>query len=76
MNKIFNFLFTSLILIGCMSTAASVRNEIPVQKEQTFEQASDELLELARETDQERVPAIYVVIISQPETITARPLEK
>ena len=47
---------------------------IPV--EQLVEQNYDEMLELAREMDQERTPAIYIVVISEPEIITARPPKK
>ena len=33
----------------------------------------DEMLEMAKEMDQERTPAIYIVVISEPEVVIARP---
>ncbi len=76
MNKIFNFLFVSLMLFGCVASASSIKNKILMPEAQIVEQDYDEMLELAKEMDQERIPAIYVVIISEPEIITAKPPEK
>ena len=76
MKKIFNFLFVSLMLIGCVASASSIKSETFVPLGQIVERTSDEMLELAREMDQERIPAIYVVIISEPEVITAKPPDK
>ena len=76
MNKIFNFLFVSLMLFGCVASASSIKNKILMPEAQIVEQEYDEMLELAKEMDQERIPAIYVVIISEPEIITAKPPEK
>ena len=64
------------MLIGCMATASSISTEVPTPAERTVEQMSEEMLELAKEMDQERSPAIYVVIISEPEIIIANPLKK
>ena len=76
MNKIFNFLFVSLMLFGCVASASSIKDKILIPEAQIVEQDYDEMLELAKEMDQERIPAIYVVIISEPEIITAKPPEK
>tara|TARA_Y100000310_G_scaffold311139_1_gene357154 strand:+ start:2136 stop:2372 length:237 start_codon:yes stop_codon:yes gene_type:complete len=76
MSKLFNFLFASIILIGCVASASSVKKEMPAPMGQIVERATDEMLELARDSDQERIPAIYVVIISEPETVIAKPPEK
>ena len=76
MKKIFYFLFISFMLVGCLASASSTKNNISIPVEQIIEQDRDEMLELAREMDQERIPAIYVVVISEPEIITARPPEK
>ena len=76
MNKIISLLFASLILIGCVVGRSVVKNETPAPKEQIVEQMTDEMLELAREMDQERSPAIYIVVISEPEVITAKPILK
>tara|TARA_Y100000310_G_C20534874_1_gene740368 strand:- start:822 stop:1055 length:234 start_codon:yes stop_codon:yes gene_type:complete len=73
MKKIFNFLFVSLMLIGCVASASSIKSEASVPLGQIIERTSNEMLELARGVDQERVPAIYVVIISEPEIVTAKP---
>jgi len=43
---------------------------------QIIEQDNDEMLELAYDLEEERVKAIYVVVISEPEVITAKPPEK
>ncbi len=64
------------MLLGCVASASSLKSESSVPIGQIIEKNSDEMLELAVEADQERIPAIYVVIISEPETITARPPEK
>ena len=75
MKKIINFLFTSLILIGCVASASSIKGEVYAPMGQIVEQMPDEMLELANEVEQERVPAIYVVIISEPEIVIAKPTE-
>ena len=76
MKKIINFLVVSLMLIGCVASASSIKNEVFAPKGQIVEMAHDEMLELARDTDRERIPAIYVVVISEPEIIIAKPPEK
>ena len=64
------------MLFGCVASASSIKNKILMPEAQIVEQEYDEMLELAKEMDQERIPAIYVVIISEPEIITAKPPEK
>tara|TARA_Y100000310_G_scaffold46916_1_gene43546 strand:- start:1 stop:195 length:195 start_codon:yes stop_codon:yes gene_type:complete len=64
------------MLFGCVASASSIKNKILMPEAQIVEQDYDEMLELAKEMDQERIPAIYVVIISEPEIITAKPPEK
>ena len=59
-----------------MANASSVKEQDPLPKGQIIEQMNSEMLELAIEMEQERYPAIYVVIISEPEIITAKPLGK
>jgi len=76
MSKIFNFLFVSLMLVACATGVSSIESKSFVSEEQTIEQMSDEMLELTKDSDQERTPAIYVVIISEPETITVTPPKK
>ena len=76
MKKIINFLVVSLMLIGCVASASSIKSEVFAPKGQIIEMTNDEMLTLAKDTDRERIPAIYVVIISEPEIITAKPPEK
>jgi hypothetical protein len=77
MSKLINSLFASLILIGCVANASSaIKTDMSIPKGQIFNQTTDEMLELARESDQERIKAIYVVVISEPEIITAKSTEK
>jgi len=64
------------MLFGCVASASSIKDKILIPEAQIVEQDYDEMLELAKEMDQERIPAIYVVIISEPEVITAKPPEK
>ena len=76
MNKIFYTLFLCLVLFGCVATASTVNNVPPVPKAQIIEQNNDEMLELAHDIEEERVKAIYVVVISEPEIVIAKPPEK
>ncbi len=76
MNKTFYTLFFVLTLFGCMASAASVKNVSPTSSPEIIEQSPDEMLELMSEMEEERVQAIYVVVISEPEIITAKPPEK
>jgi len=73
MKKIINFLFASLILIGCMANASSVKTTTPTPKGHIIEKSNQEMLELAMDMDDERTHAIYVVIISEPEIVIAKP---
>tara|TARA_Y100000296_G_C5174430_1_gene259204 strand:+ start:930 stop:1160 length:231 start_codon:yes stop_codon:yes gene_type:complete len=76
MNKIFYTLFLGLVLFGCVATAATSNNVSSVPPGEIIEQDNDEMLELAYDLEEERVKAIYVVVISEPEVITAKPPEK
>ena len=71
MNKLFSFLIVTLILIGCATNASNIKNKASLPSAPMIEH--DEMLKMAKDMDQERVPAIYVVVISQPEIITAKP---
>jgi len=75
MKRIFNFLFFSLVLFGCVASSAAMKSETSLPAAEIVEQNYDGMLELAYEMDQERVHAIYVVVISEPEVITAKPPE-
>jgi len=72
MRTIFYFLFISLMLVGCLASVSSKKNNMSIPVKQITEQSHDEMLELAREMDQERTPAIYIVVISEPEIVTAK----
>ena len=76
MNKILSFCFAVLVLVGCVTGASIIKDTSPAPKGEIIEQMTDEMLELAKEMDQERSPAIYVVVISEPVVITAKPPEK
>jgi len=76
MKNIINFLIASLILLGCVAKASSVMTKEHVPKGLIVERTNDDMLELAMDMDNERTPAIYVVIISEPEIIIAKPPEK
>ena len=73
MSKILSFCFALLILVGCVASASSVKNISSPPPAEIIEQNSDEMLELMAEMEEERVKAIYVVVISEPEVITAKP---
>jgi|GEM_PF-6911766 len=76
MKTIFYFLFISLMLIGCAASVSVIKNKTTTPESQIIEQDHNEMLELAREMDQERTPAIYIVVISEPEIVIAKPPEK
>ena len=79
MKNIFYTLFFGLMLLGCVATASTVKN-IPVTPAAEIIDIDinydKEMLDLARDMEEERVKAIYVVVISEPEIITARPPKK
>ena len=75
MKKIVNFLFISLMLAGCIASASSTK-KMPVPAAEIIEQDRNEMLELAREMHEERTQAIYIVVISKPEIVIAKPPEK
>ena len=76
MKKKFYILFLCLALLGCVATASTVNSVPTVPKAQIVEQNSNEMLELAHDIEEERVKAIYVVVISEPEIVTAKPPKK
>lgn len=76
MNKIIYTLFFSLMLLGCVATASTIKNNQPIPRAQIIEHDSKEMLELVSEMEENRVKTIYVVVISEPEVITAKPLTK
>ena len=76
MKNIIKILIASLILLGCVAKASSVVTKEYAPKGQIVERTNDDMLEWAMEMNDERTPAIYVVIISEPEIIIAKPPEK
>ena len=76
MLKILKYISICVLLFGCAASAASLEREKATPKAQIIEQDYDEMLELAKQMDQERKPAIYIVVISSPEIVTATPSKK
>jgi 1,2-phenylacetyl-CoA epoxidase PaaB subunit len=76
MFKILKYISICILLIGCAASASSFKKKEPTPHAQIVDQNYDEMLKLAREVDQERKPAIYIVVISSPEIITATPPKK
>ena len=79
MNRNFYTLLFGLTLLGCAVTAstASTVETVPIgPAAHIIEQNNDEMIELMHDMEEERVKAIYVVVISEPEVITAKPPEK
>jgi len=76
MSKVFNFLFISLMLIGCVASTSYIESKASLPPAKIIEQDRNEMLELAKEMEEERIQAIYIVVISEPEIITAKPLGK
>ena len=79
MNRNFYTLLFGLTLLGCVATASTVStaDNVPFAPAgQIVEQNNDEMLELMHDMEEERVKAIYVVVISEPEIVTAKPPEK
>ena len=73
MSKILSFCFALLILVGCV-TGTSIIGGKTIMPE--IAHMADEMLELASDIEQERTAAIYVVVISEPEIIIAKPPEE
>ena len=73
MNRNFYTLFFGLTLLGCVATASTVNNTPPAPAGEIVDLDNGETLELIQEMEEERVKAIYVVVISEPEIITAKP---
>tara|TARA_Y100001973_G_C5197654_1_gene335416 strand:+ start:856 stop:1086 length:231 start_codon:yes stop_codon:yes gene_type:complete len=76
MNKTLYILLFALTLFGCIAGASSVKNIPSSHAAEIIEQNSNEMLELVTDMEKERVQAIYVVVISESELITAKPPEK
>jgi len=76
MNKTFYTLLFVLTLFGCVASASSVKNIPSSPPAEIIEQNSNEMLELVTDIEEERVQAIYVVVISEPEIIIAKPAEE
>jgi hypothetical protein len=76
MNKTFYTLLFALTLFGCVASASSVKNVPSSPAAEIIEQNSNEMLQLVTDMEEERVQAIYVVVISEPEIITAKPPKK
>ena len=76
MKNIFYTLFFGLMLLGCVATASTSRNVPSATAAEIIDTYYDQMLDLAYDMEQERVKAIYVVVISEPEIITAKPPEK
>tara|TARA_Y100001970_G_C13856470_1_gene661951 strand:+ start:316 stop:510 length:195 start_codon:yes stop_codon:yes gene_type:complete len=64
------------MLLGCVATASTIKNNQPIPRAQIIEHDNKEMLELVSEMEENRVKTIYVVVISEPEVITAKPLTK
>ena len=64
------------MLLGCVATASTSRNVPSAPAAEIIDTYYDQMLDLAYDMEQERVKAIYVVVISEPEIITAKPPEK
>ena len=73
MSKIFYILFFCMVLFGCVATASTFDKTPEVPKAQIIEQNYNEMLQLAKDMEEERVKAIYVVVISEPEIIISKP---
>jgi len=76
MNKTFYILLLGLTLLGCVASASAVKTLQSPAPGVIVKQNHNEMLELARDMEEERVKTIYVVVISEPEIVTAKPPEK
>jgi len=73
MLKIIKYLSICLLFASCVASATALKKDTPQPTGQIVEQEYDEMLQLAKEMDQERTPAIYIVVISEPEVVVAKP---
>ena len=73
MLKILKYLSICVLFASCVAGATSFNRETPPPAAQIIDQDYDEMLEMAKEMDQERTPAIYIVVISEPEVVIAKP---
>lgn len=73
MLKILKYISICVLLASCVASASALKKDSPQPAAQIIDQNYDEMLEMAKEMDQERTPAIYIVVISEPEVVIARP---
>ena len=73
MLKILKYISICVLLASCVASATALKKDGPQPAAQIIDQNYDEMLEMAKEMDQERTPAIYIVVISEPEVVIARP---
>ena len=73
MLKILKYLSICVLLASCVASATALKKDGPQPAAQIIDQDYDEMLEMAKEMDQERTPAIYIVVISEPEVVIAKP---
>ena len=73
MLKILKYLSICILFVSCVASATALKKQSHKPSAQIIEKDYDEMLDLAKEVDQERTPAIYIVVISEPEIIVANP---
>ena len=73
MLKILKYLSICILFVSCVASATALKKPEHKPAAQIIEKDYDEMLELAKEVDQERTPAIYIAVISEAETVVARP---
>tara|TARA_R100000008_G_scaffold70709_1_gene48394 strand:+ start:993 stop:1244 length:252 start_codon:yes stop_codon:yes gene_type:complete len=73
MLKILKYISICVLLASCVASASALKKDSPQPAAQIIDQNYDEMLEMAKEMDQERTPAIYIVVISEPEVVIAKP---
>tara|TARA_Y100001973_G_C5080460_1_gene272207 strand:- start:257 stop:508 length:252 start_codon:yes stop_codon:yes gene_type:complete len=73
MLKILKYISICVLLASCVASATALKKDGPQPAAQIIDQNYDEMLEMAKEMDQERTPAIYIVVISEPEVVIAKP---
>ena len=73
MLKILKYMSICVLFVSCVASATALKKDNPQPAAQIIDQNYDEMLEMAKEMDQERPPAIYIVVISEPEVVIARP---
>ena len=73
MLKILKYLSICVLFASCVASATSLKKDNSQPVAQIIDQDYDEMLEMAKEMDRERTPAIYIVVISEPEVVIAKP---